>query len=351
MYKNYIFDFYGTLADIHTDEQRSDVWEKMALFYGYYCARYKPGELKEAYERIVRRAEQEARDICWNNGNVSQKEEILRIEQESADICRNGANSIRKEEIRQARQESAVKCCNGVNGIQKKEIQQVEQETAVKCCNGVNSIQKEEIQQAEQESAGMCRNRTESVKSAAERSMSSSYEGNPEICLDKVFRQLFTDKGIQPQECLVLHAGQFFRALTTDYIRLYEGVPQMLHRLRQKGRTVCLLTNAQRIFTEYELQLLGIAEYFDKVFISSDYGMKKPDIRFFQALMDSCRLKAEESLMIGNDGICDISGAKRAGMDAYYVHSNLSPEYAADVDADFVQMDMDIGVLCRTLGI
>ena len=326
MYKNYIFDFYGTLADIHTDEQRSDVWEKMALFYGYYSARYEPGELKEAYERLVRRAEQEAGDICCNDGNVIRKEEILRIEQEPAYIC-----------------------CNGAHSIQKKEIQQAEQKCAGMCCNGAHSIQKKEIQQAEQECAGMCRNRVASIGSAAERCMGGSYEGNPEICLDKVFRQLFTDRGIQPQDCLVLHAGQFFRALTTDYIRLYEGVPQMLRRLRRKGRTVCLLTNAQRIFTEYELQLLGIAEYFDKVFISSDYGMKKPDIRFFQTLLESCQLKAGESLMIGNDGICDIAGAKRAGMDAYYVHSNLSPKYAADVDADFVQMDMDIGVLCRTL--
>ncbi len=275
MYKNYIFDFYGTLADIHTDEQRSSVWEKMALFYGYYRARYEPGELKEAYENLVRMAERRA-------AGMFQKEVVLRTGNEAA---------------------------------------------------------------------RMYRNRAESIDGATEKSLGGSYEGNPEICLDKVFRQLFTDRGIQPQECLVLHAGQFFRVLTTDYIRLYEGVPQMLKRLRQKGRTVCLLTNAQRIFTEYELQLLGIAECFDKILISSDYGMKKPDIRFFQMLLDSCRLEAGESLMIGNDAVCDIAGAKKAGMDAYYVHSNLSPEYAADVDADYIQMEMDISVLCRVLGI
>ena len=95
-----------------------------------------------------------------------------------------------------------------------------------------------------------------------------------EIAMDQVFRKLFTDKGVVPQQCLVLHTGQFFRALTTDYIRLYEGVPQMLLRLRQKGRKVCLLTNAQRNFTEYELQLLDIAKYFEHILISSDYGSK-----------------------------------------------------------------------------
>ena len=28
MYQNYIFDLYGTLADIHTDEEQPLLWEK-----------------------------------------------------------------------------------------------------------------------------------------------------------------------------------------------------------------------------------------------------------------------------------------------------------------------------------
>lgn len=29
MYKNYIFDLYGTLLDIHTNESKKYLWEKM----------------------------------------------------------------------------------------------------------------------------------------------------------------------------------------------------------------------------------------------------------------------------------------------------------------------------------
>ena len=39
-YDNYIFDLYGTLADIHTEENDPLVWKKLALFYGYYDADY-----------------------------------------------------------------------------------------------------------------------------------------------------------------------------------------------------------------------------------------------------------------------------------------------------------------------
>ena len=33
MYKNYIFDLYGTLVDINTDEDKSELWDKLSLFY------------------------------------------------------------------------------------------------------------------------------------------------------------------------------------------------------------------------------------------------------------------------------------------------------------------------------
>lgn len=33
-YDTYVFDLYGTLVDIHTDEELPMVWEKLALFYG-----------------------------------------------------------------------------------------------------------------------------------------------------------------------------------------------------------------------------------------------------------------------------------------------------------------------------
>lgn len=39
-YDNYVFDLYGTLVDIHTEEDFPKLWEKLALFFGYYGAIY-----------------------------------------------------------------------------------------------------------------------------------------------------------------------------------------------------------------------------------------------------------------------------------------------------------------------
>ncbi len=48
-YRHYIFDFYGTLADIRTDETQKKLWEKMARWYGRHGAAYKAKELQNAY--------------------------------------------------------------------------------------------------------------------------------------------------------------------------------------------------------------------------------------------------------------------------------------------------------------
>lgn len=52
-YTTVIFDLYGTLLDIHTDEEKADLWEKMAHFYRIYGAHYTPETLKVAYKKQV----------------------------------------------------------------------------------------------------------------------------------------------------------------------------------------------------------------------------------------------------------------------------------------------------------
>lgn len=53
MYKNCVFDLYGTLIDINTDEWSIELWEKMAVYYGYKGAHYTAEELNEEYGKLV----------------------------------------------------------------------------------------------------------------------------------------------------------------------------------------------------------------------------------------------------------------------------------------------------------
>lgn len=84
-----------------------------------------------------------------------------------------------------------------------------------------------------------------------------------------------------------------------------------------------LLSNAQRIFTAYEMNVLGITKYFDDILISSIIT-RKPDKRFFHILLERHKLDVSHSLYIGNDSRCDVGGAKGVGMPVFYVNSNIS---------------------------
>ena len=53
MYKNYIFDLYGTLVDIHTDEEDKNLWSKLALFYSFNNALYSDKEIRNKYVEFV----------------------------------------------------------------------------------------------------------------------------------------------------------------------------------------------------------------------------------------------------------------------------------------------------------
>ncbi|MBR2422235.1 MAG: HAD family hydrolase [Oscillospiraceae bacterium] len=221
MYTDFIFDLYGTLVDVHTEES-PQVWEKTALYFGYYGAHYTAESLREAFEKEIRN---------------------------------------------------------------RKAI------------------------------AGQ------------------SYECFPDIPFHQVMADLFRAKGIwENADSLGVQAAQLFRICSTEYIRLYPEVLDSLRSLRQKGYRLWLLSNAQEVFTRYELYHLGLSDIFDAIYISSQFGYRKPDVRFFKALIEEQKLDPKTCLMIGNDRDTDIAGAKSAGLDTFYMHTALTPAHQAPAD-------------------
>ena len=58
-YKNFIFDLYGTLVDIRTNEWSAYLWKKMQEFYAFHGAVYTPVELKKGYFRVAKAMDEE----------------------------------------------------------------------------------------------------------------------------------------------------------------------------------------------------------------------------------------------------------------------------------------------------
>lgn len=160
-----------------------------------------------------------------------------------------------------------------------------------------------------------------------------SYECFPDVPCEVTFAQLFRDKGVtENADALGFHAAQVFRMISMEYLRLYPGVLEALSLLRQKGYRLWLLSNAQRVFTAYELRSLGLDDQFDAIYISSDHGCRKPDQRFFQTLIKEHGLDISKCLMIGNDRRTDIGGATAVGLDTLYMHTNITPPGQREAD-------------------
>lgn len=149
-----------------------------------------------------------------------------------------------------------------------------------------------------------------------------------ELDLTAVFAALYRARGVEPAEALIRQTALFFRKKSTTHLRAYAGARELLLGLRKGGIKVVLLSNAQSCFTRPELDELGLTDCFDRIFISSEVGRKKPDPAFYRAALEALGLEPTDCLMIGNDPCCDIQGAAAVGLDAFYIRSALSPKPA-----------------------
>ena len=82
-YKNYIFDLYGTLIDISTDEERMSLWNTLATFYSHYGVDYHPAELKRAYKRTVKEEEKLLKNKAIDYPEINLETVFLRLLKEA----------------------------------------------------------------------------------------------------------------------------------------------------------------------------------------------------------------------------------------------------------------------------
>lgn len=94
-----------------------------------------------------------------------------------------------------------------------------------------------------------------------------------------------------------------------------------LKTLKEVGATVILLSNAQRAFTQAEIEMTGCREFLDKIYISSDYKMKKPQVEFMNLVLNDNQLNPEETVMVGNDFTSDMAIAQAAGIDGILLNT------------------------------
>lgn len=171
-----------------------------------------------------------------------------------------------------------------------------------------------------------------------------------EIDLKRVFDKLYRVKGVKTDDKIIAETALQFRRASTQFIRLYDGVIDLLDSLKTAGKKIYLLSNAQSCFTLPELESLGIIDCFDGILISSDCECKKPGKRFFDILLKRFNIDKSTAIMIGNDCYSDMLGAENAGLPSLYIHQEIStPLEGNPLVCNYSIMDGDVSKMKQYL--
>ncbi len=100
---------------------------------------------------------------------------------------------------------------------------------------------------------------------------------------------------------------------------LFPGVETTLTYLKKKYR-LYIITNGFEEVQHKKLNINNLRPYFDDVITSEEAGCKKPDPAIFHHALHRTGAQKEESLMIGDDLVVDIQGAREAGIDQVFVN-------------------------------
>ncbi|MDE7298443.1 MAG: HAD family hydrolase [Lachnospiraceae bacterium] len=248
MYQNIVFDLYGTLVDIRTADDSPEVFRRLAKFYTFRGAAYRPGELQSAFHSYM----------------------DAQVRERAGSVYRGTGETI----------------------------------------------------------------------------------AFPEIDVVPIFRRLFEDRGVAADDREAELTANWYRIIATRRLRVYPGVFELFRALRECGKGIYLLSNAQRAYTAGELKTTGLEPWFDGILISSDYGCRKPDRIFFGELTRQFGIDPGASLMVGNDAGSDIAGAAAAGMDSVLLATDQAlAAPAGGAESTYTIADGDFRRIARLPGV
>jgi putative hydrolase of the HAD superfamily len=108
--------------------------------------------------------------------------------------------------------------------------------------------------------------------------------------------------------------------------RVTEDAPAVLEGLARRGCVLGICSNFDRRLREVVAGLSGLAPLRHLV-ISSEIGWKKPAPEFFRVLSEATELLPQEILVVGDDPVNDVDGARAAGLGALlYDPRNRQPD-------------------------
>lgn len=113
----------------------------------------------------------------------------------------------------------------------------------------------------------------------------------------------------------VKYFREYFNATGKFENRVYDGIPQVLERLKTAGKTLVVATSKAELFAKQILEHFELAKYFDKVYGADMEGTRCHKDQVIAYALEEMQLTDVSQVIMVGDKEHDVLGAKRNGID------------------------------------
>lgn len=129
---------------------------------------------------------------------------------------------------------------------------------------------------------------------------------------------------------LPLSYEQFAHGWQAVFVAIRPDVIDIMHKLREQGHRVVVLSNTNRLHTTFwPDEYPEIRAAADKIYLSQEMGMRKPEARIYQAVLQAEAFSAADAVFF-DDNADNIEGANQLGITSILVTGKETiPDYFA----------------------
>lgn len=139
-----------------------------------------------------------------------------------------------------------------------------------------------------------------------------------------------------PLDELVSCYRDYHHSIFEKGIECFDGIPELLAKLRTDGYKLAVLTSRKRRTTDIGLKKFDLFRYFDAVQTADDCPYAKPDKRAAEVLLEKIGSDPSRAVIIG-DSAYDIGCGKNCGMPTVFAawgRTTPAGAYGADFIAE-----------------
>lgn len=149
----------------------------------------------------------------------------------------------------------------------------------------------------------------------------------------------------QQAEQAVAYYREYYRTGGMFENKVYDGIPQLLERLKEAGKKLIVATSKPDYFAEQILERFGLLSYFDFIGAATMDGARNNKIQVIEHVISECDIDDVSKCMMVGDRKYDVEGAHHFDMPCISVLFGYgSKEEFVQAGSDYiVQTPQEIG--------